>query len=133
MGIRIKRVCALSVLMLSLPATAYAVNVSSNDGSGTQTRTSTLNWGGDVTGKLKSTAGKSVYYSGRVAISGTVCPDLNVGRYSTNTSSLSLVDRGGRIFSTNTDPRCTFQGVKSRICTVKNNLPDPCGTDSSTY
>lgn len=115
-----------------MPSAAFAVSVSANDGSGVQDRVRYYQSNGhyvDVSGTLKSTSGKTVYYSGKVARGG--CVDLNTGRYSTNTSSLSSVTRGGTMFMALTG--CTFQGVKSRVCTVRNNFPDACGSDSSTY
>lgn len=127
---KIARGAALGAALAILPAAAFAVNVSANDGNGEQHRTYTYSNGAKVSGDLKSTSGKTVYYSGKVALGG--CSDPDKGRYSSNTSSRTAVTRGGTITETNIGT-CTFQGVKSRVCTVINNLPDACGPDSSTY
>lgn len=123
----------LAAALAIAPAAAYAVNVSANDGNGTQYRTASHGNGADVSGSLRATSSsKTVYYSGKVAI-GNGCSDVNTGRCSDNTNSTSYVTRGGRITAVFT-PICGFQGVKSRVCTVRGfGLPDLCGSDSSTY
>lgn len=122
---RVSKVTVSVLGIVMLPASAWAVNVSANDGNGEQHRTKTYANGADVTGDLRSASGKTVYYN---------CEDPSTGRYSTNTSSTSAVTRGGTIATSwFITPPCGFQGVKSRVCTVKTGLPDPCGPDSSTY
>ncbi|WP_028050592.1 hypothetical protein [Cellulomonas sp. URHD0024] len=124
------KIVAAATFMMMVPVAAYAVNVSDNDGSGEQHRTLTYANGARVTGSLKSTSGKTVYYSGKVALGG--CSDKNVGRYSDNTNSTSAVTRGGEIFAS-LSGLCGFQGVKSRVCHTLTGLPDSCGPDSSRY
>jgi hypothetical protein len=138
---KLSRTIMLAVGLAALPTTAAAVSVSANDGSGSQSFVSyrtvqgpngtTIKSGANVTGTLKSTAGKTVYYSGKVAW-GNGCFDPDTGRYSSNTSSLTAVTRGGAIDKAPLNG-CPYQGVKSRVCTVRNNFPDACGSDSSTY
>ena len=128
---RFLKVGVLTLSLVALPSAAYAVNVSSNDGSGTQSRTGSLsNGGATVTGSLRSTTGNTVYYAGRIQL--PCGADDNTGRYSSNTSSTSLVTRGGSIQGTFLHS-CAADGVKSRICKVNNNLPDGCGSDSLLY
>jgi hypothetical protein len=130
MSFRVRRVTALTVLFFSLPTAAYAVSVSSNDGSGMQRRDTAWSNGASVYGDLQSTSGKAVYYAGRVAFGG--CTDPSTGRYGANVTQTTPQYRQG-IIQAYKPVGCSFQGVKSRICTVKDNLPDPCGTDSLTY
>lgn len=111
--------------LILIPSAGYAVNVSSGDGYGNQHRTQSYSNGAYATGSLTSTHGSSVYYSGRVDLSW--CSDVTVGRYSSNTSSTSGVTRGGYIV-TSAGLCQGVQGVRSRVCKVRNNLPDPCGS-----
>lgn len=120
----------LSIALMVMPAVAYAVNVSSNDGSGVQYRTTSYSNGAVVSGSLVSTAGKKVGYNGKVAVS--LCSDIDVGRYSGTTTSTTAIIAGGTISALIGAP-CGFQGVKSRVCTIRTLLPDACGTDSLTY
>jgi hypothetical protein len=125
----IYRGVALGIGLALIPVAAFAVGVYSNDGDGRQDRTKSYSNGADVSGTLSAASGKTVYYAGRVALSG--CSDPSVGRYSSNTSSTQYVTRGGNI--TTSIGTCGFQGVKSRVCTALTALPDPCGADSATY
>lgn len=120
----------MALTMMAMPAAAYAVNVSANDGSGTQYRTVSYSNGAKVSGTLRSTSGKKVGYNGKVAVS--LCSDIDVGRYSINTTSTTAVTAGGTI-STLIYPPCGFQGVKSAVCTVRTLFPDACGSDSARY
>jgi hypothetical protein len=117
-----------------LPTAAYAVNVSSNDGSGTQ---SVTGWSGDTwaaSDTLKSSAGNAVYFSGnRVYDSAPdyVCNANNEGRYTTNTASTSGVSKGGScgafgLFPGNVD------GAQFRVCRDIQIVSDPCGSWSTT-
>lgn len=126
----IVRGMALAMVLTIAPATAYAVNVSSSDGNGTQVRDVTYSNGANVSGKLRSTSGDPVYYSGKVANN---CSDDEVGRYSPNTTSTSYVNRGGDIVGTIGLWPCSFDGVESRVCRVINNWPDSCGDWSVKY
>jgi hypothetical protein len=134
MGIKTRmasRGLTLGVLLAIAPASAFAVSVSSDDGNGTQYRTESYSNGAKVSGNLRSTAGKPVYYSGKVVINN--CGDSVVGRYTTNTTSKSYVTRGGTIASSIGLWPCSFDGVESRICRDINNLPDTCGSWSTKY
>jgi len=129
---RVAKIAAVATLMTMLPAAAFAVKVSSNDGSGTQSKVESYANGADVTGTLRSTSAKGVYYSGKVALSS--CEDKSTGRYTSNTTSTSAVTRGGTI--TTGLPigwPCGYQGVKSKVCRDITALPDACGSDSTTY
>ena len=123
-------VLALSTLALAAPAAALAVSVSSSDGSGTQNVSTWYSNGATLSGNLKSTSGSPVYYSGQVAINN--CEDSTYGRYTSNTTSTSLVSRGGTISALIGTWPCSFEGVKARVCKDVNNLPDPCGSWSAT-
>jgi hypothetical protein len=130
---KIRRSVIPALALTLAPSVALAVNVSSNDGSGVQYRTSSItsgvSRGAVVSGTLKSTSGSPVYYQGLVAFAG--CPDEGIGRYTSDTTSTSSVTRGGTISTTLV---CgDFQGVKSKVCKNINNLPDACGSYSSTY
>jgi hypothetical protein len=129
---RVLKVAGLAIGVAMIPSSALAVNVSANDGYGWQARTASYANGAAVSGWLKSTSAKVVYYSGKVAISN--CSDSDTGRYSSNTSSTDAVTRGGTITTGwFISWPCGFQGVKSRVCTAKTGIPDWCGSDSATY
>lgn len=51
-------------VIAGMPTAAYAVNASSNDGSGEQHVVSWTAIGANLTGYLKSTAGRPVYFQG---------------------------------------------------------------------
>jgi hypothetical protein len=113
-----------------MPASAYAVSVSSSNGSGTQYRTTSYGNGAAVNGDLKSTQGYAVYYQGRVDLGG--CNDVTVGRYASNVTSLTPVQRSGTIATTK-GPFCSFQGVRSKVCRDISGAPDSCGGWSLRY
>lgn len=118
--------CA-SFLLLAAPTTAFAVNVSSNDGSGTQYISTWYPCGAKTYGYLKSTSGNPVYYGG-LAMFDSLISDENYGRYTSDTTSKTSVSRGGTIGPTTSCAyRNNFTGVKTRVCRNRNNLPDPCG------
>lgn len=119
------KVCVTALSIALMPSIALAVNVSSDDGSGTQYWYQKLADGAKVTGNLKSTSGAKVYYSGRVVFDNN--PDPSCGRYTTNTTSLTSVTKGGtcRVYVS------PAVGMKYRVCRDINNLPDDCGSDSS--
>ena len=127
----IARGIALGLVLTVAPATAYAVNVSSNDGNGWQDRVTTYGNGASVTGKLRSTAGNPVYWSGKVVINN--CRDSEIGRYSPNTISPSYTKRGGDIAAIIGLWPCSFDGVESRVCRDISFQPDPCGAWSVKY
>lgn len=112
--------------MLAMPAMAFGVNVSSNDGAGTQYVSTWYQCGGYTTGQLRSTAGNPVYYGGLLMFNNTW--DTNVGRYTSDTSSTSYVARGDSLGTPGTCSYANqFTGVKARICRNRNNFPDGCG------
>ncbi len=123
---RLSMAVATVVLSLSIPATAYGVNVSSNDGSGTFGTTAWLVNGANVSGSLKSTLGNPVYQAGAVVFNRDTDDDR--GRWSSDTSSTSSVTKTGSL----TTSRSGWDGVHSKICRNRNNLPDPCGSWSTT-
>lgn len=131
MSVFVRKVLVTTAALCVLPTAAYAVNVSSNAGSGDQHRTRSYTNGADVSGTLRSTTGRSVYYSGIIDL-GNACSDDTVGRYSSNTTSTRGVTRGGSI--TILKPRwCSFQGVRSRVCEDRPASPDSCGAWSTRY
>lgn len=120
----LKSSAALALAFALAPTAAFAVNVSSNDGSGQQGVAEWYVNGARLTGTLKSTHGNPVYFAGHVIYDWA--PDKTVGRYTTNTSSTSGASRGGIVADRN-----GADGVRVRICRDRNNLPDPCGDYSS--
>lgn len=124
------RVIGLTVGLVCLPTAAYAASASSGDGIAYQNREQTYTNGAKVGGSVRSYVGNPIYLSGKVALNN--CGDADVGRYTTNTTNTSFVYKGGTI-STILYTCRTVQGVKSRLCTDRNNLPDPCGADSGIY
>jgi hypothetical protein len=121
---------AASVVFVAAPATAFAVSVSSNDGSGSQNISTWYPCGASTYGTLKSTSGNPVYYGGLSAFNNT--PDEDWGRYTSDTSSRTAVSRGGRIGpTTNCADAHLFTGVKTHICRDRNNFPDGCGSWAS--
>ncbi len=129
-----RRIVALAVVLLGIPTTAWAVNVSSNEGSGTQ---SISGWADDTwasTGTLKSTSGKAVYYSGNRVYDWApdyLCDNGDAGRYTTNTTSTSGVSKGGTCGAFGIYPG-NVDGAQFRICRDIQFIPDPCGSWSST-
>ncbi len=112
-----------------VPTTAYAVNVSSNDGFGQQSVNSWLSNGWTATGTLQSTHGDPVYYSGRIVYDWDADPIC--GRYTSDTTSLTPVSRGG---TCSVFPPPLFNdvdGAKFRVCRNKPYAPDPCGSWST--
>ena len=89
---------ATSLAIAVVPTAAFAVAVSSGSGSGYQSVTQAYGNGWKATGKLKSTSGNKVYYQGKVVYDGTT--DDKCGRYTSNTTSLTLVTRGGTCVET---------------------------------
>lgn len=112
-----------------VPSVAYAVNVSSNDGSGTFYVQEWFTKGYERNGSLKSTSGSPVYFHGKVVFDNE--PDYECGRCTTNTTSLTAVKRQGQ--------QCTITAVSSsseggtdKICRDIQGAPDPCGSWSTT-
>jgi hypothetical protein len=109
-------------------AAGNVVNVSSNDGSGTNAITGLGATVMNSTGKMKSTHGNPDYFSGKVVYGGNT--DHTCGRMAPDVTSTSLKSRDGT---------CHFpvqpgslDGGQFRICKNINNLPDTCGGWSST-
>lgn len=120
-----------AVALVSAPIAAYAVNVSSNDGTGNQYVVSWMDHGANMTGNLKSIQGNKVYYAGTVVYDNW--PDDNKGRYTSDTTSLTLVTRGGALGDWSGsfgDPY--IDGVHVKICRNRPFVPDGCGSDSNT-
>ncbi|GAB3054455.1 hypothetical protein GCM10027053_14090 [Intrasporangium mesophilum] len=130
---RLVRTLATATLMVSAPAAAFAVSVSSGDGSGTQYRQISYNNGAYVSGFLKSAAsGRAVYYSGKVVWYNWFCSNTTVGRYTSNTTSTTSVVKAGYITAT-PSPGCSSIKVQSRVCRDVQLLPDACGAWSPEY
>jgi len=127
---RLRQGLTLGIALAVMPASAYAVNVSSSDGSGSQQAIVTYNNGKEVGGLLRSTTGNAVYYQGR--INWANCTDTTTGRYSTNVTTYIDQRRGGNIVG-GFPASCTLQGVRSKICKVNSGLPDSCGAESLRY
>lgn len=120
---------AAATLMLAAPGAALAVGVSSNDGSGSQYINQWYGCGASTYGSLRSTSGNAVYYAGRQMFNNTT--DSDVGRYTTNTTSSSLVNKGGQVGPTSTCAySSSFTGIKVRICRDRSGLPDGCGSEA---
>ncbi|MCX6400624.1 MAG: hypothetical protein NTX33_11940 [Propionibacteriales bacterium] len=117
-----------SLLLLAAPTTAFAANVSSQDGSGYQYIAKWYPCGAKTYGNLKSKSGDRVYYSG-LAMFGSLIADEDYGRYTADTSSRTLVGRSGTIGPTGKCAyRAHFTGIKTRVCRNRPHLPDPCGS-----
>lgn len=124
-------IAAVAASLVVAPAFAMAVSVSSNDGNGSQYRVGSLANGADVSGNLRSTAGRPVYYQGKVNYS-FPCGDDSIGRYTDNTTSTAYVTRGGRI-SGQYGFGCDAPRVNSRVARAITAAPDPVGSYSSNY
>lgn len=120
---------AFGIGLAVMPTAAYAVNVSSSDGSGVQNRTASYSNGAFADGTLRSTAGRPVYYQGELDLNN--CGDPYTGRYTGDVTSTSGVAAGGYI--TGTVGGCGLQGVKTRVCKNVNLAPDVCGPDSARF
>ncbi|WP_410814961.1 hypothetical protein [Micromonospora sp. 067-2] len=120
----------LTFVALAVPTAGMAVNVSSSDGSGTQTATTKYSNGAYLDGTLKSTSGNPVYYSGLVVLNN--CGDVNDGRYTGNVTSQSGQGAGGTVSAPPPIlPPCSLDGEKARVCRDKSGQPDPCGSWSA--
>lgn len=122
-------VLAAALALMAAPAAAFAVNVSSNDGSGTQAVGKWYQCGAFMTGTLKSTKGQPVYYNGDTVYDHAV--DTGWGRYTKDTKSLYPVTMRNQLGSTSS---CLHpaDGVHIKVCRNRNNLPDPCGSWATT-
>lgn len=117
------------VSLALIPSAAFAVTVSSNDGTGTFYVQKWFTKGYERNGSLKSTHGSPVYFRGNVVFDYE--PDYSCGRYTPNTTSLTAVKRQGY--------QCTVlavstasEGGNDRICRDISAAPDSCGSWSST-
>lgn len=97
-------------------------------------RTASYSNGAKVSGKLKSTYGKKVYYQGRVDFNNWTCSDSGAIKYGSTTASKTGITTGGSI-SMITTSRCASGGskVQSRILEDRGLLPDPSGPWSAKY
>lgn len=120
--------CAVAALV-AVPTAASAINVSSNDGSGFANSLRWYNTGVQMGGSLKSTNGNAVYFSANLIYDGEL--DYLFGRYTTDTTSLSLVTRGGLAGFNTGSSNPAVDGIKVRVCRNKSNLPDSCGSWSA--
>ncbi|MFX4286248.1 hypothetical protein ACQBJO_12730 [Janibacter sp. G349] len=112
-----------------IPSMAYAVTVSSDDGSGTFYVQEWFTKGYERNGSLKSTHGDPVYFSGKVVFDNE--PDYKCGRYTPATSSLTAVKRQGYQCVV-TAISTSSEGGSDQICRDVPYSPDPCGSWSST-
>lgn len=123
---RLLALVSITAMLIAAPVAAFAVNVSSDDGSGTQTVSTWYGCGATTTGVLRSTSGHAVYYHGLVAWRHDI--DDDEGRFTSDTSSTTAVSRGGTLgYAGTCIDHDDFQGVKVKICRNLNNQPDPCG------
>lgn len=114
-----------AVAIAFAPSAAYAVNVSSSGGNGTQVVTVGYDNGFSASGQLrKASAGSPVYYSGLVVYNNS--QDKSCGRYTTNTSSTTYVTKGGSCSVYN--PLRDADGAKFRVCSDEYLWPDACGS-----
>ncbi|MDX3658748.1 hypothetical protein PV646_15690 [Streptomyces sp. ID05-26A] len=115
------------VLTASPASAASTVNISANDGSGSATATAWGQFRGAMTGRLRATNGKKVYVEGLIVFDGNT--DQNCGRMTGDVTSGSLVSVSG---DCSVNPQVGRpSGMKFRVCTNINNLPDPCGSWSA--
>lgn len=130
----LKVLVAALALALSVPATALAVNVSSNDGLGTQHRVKSYGNGAEVSGNLRSARGNPVYYQGRVNRYTNVrslCGASAAQRYTGNISRTSAYPAGGFIGGDIT--ACSGAKVQSRVGRDIALRIDPTGSWSNEY
>jgi hypothetical protein len=128
-AVSVLRGVAVGVSFAFMPAAAFAVNVSSGDGSGEQHRTATFSNGAQADGSLRSTSGSPVYYEGKLDLNN--CSDPYTGRYTGDVRSTSGMAAGGTI--SGFPGACNVQGVKARVCKNVNLAPDSCGPDSARF
>ena len=128
---RVLATASVALVMLVAPVAASAVYVSSSEGAGYQYRDVTYQNGASTTGSLKSLKGYNVYYQGRVNYPQWYCGAVNIGRYTSNTSSSSYVSRGGVI--TDATLACSGPDVHSRVARDISFSPDPVGSWSSGF
>jgi hypothetical protein len=105
-----------------------AVTLSSNDGYGNQHWTSHGDQSFSGTGQLESTSGNPVYLRGVVVYNNY--PDYTCDRISSNTTSPTLVTRGGSCAQLlSIPPSADAAGWK--ICHDVTAFPDGCGSQKN--
>jgi hypothetical protein len=120
-------VLAGSLVLLAGPTTAFAVNVSSGDGSGTQSASKWYSCGGAyLGGYLRSTNGDRVYYNGAVVYDGAT-GDEQYGRYTGYVTSKTAVAVRGQIGPARNGCQLPPDGAHVKVCRDKTLWPDPCG------
>lgn len=124
---RVVRTLLIAVGLALVPGTAYATNVSSNDGSGDQHLTAEYSNGWRATGTLRSTRGDPVYYSGKIVFNFST--DEYCGRYTGDVKQKYAVAAGGTCTVSPGIP--SADAAEYRVCKNVNNLPDPCGAWSA--
>ncbi len=132
MGSVLRSSVVTAAVVVAMPAAAFGVSVSSGEGQGWQTVATKYSNGASTNGELRSINGNPVYYRGLVDWKQLTCSDSDVGRYTSNTTSMNNVGRNGLI-ATASGAFCSSQGVKSRVCRDVSLLPDPCGPWSSRF
>lgn len=128
------QVAAIVALAVGMPTAAYAVNVSANYGSGLQYVIKDYGNGFMVSGNLKSTYGKPVYYQGRVVFNKIACFGSGAKKYGPIVRSKSAVRASGTVTKITT-ASCAAGGskVQSRILEDRGLLPDAVGPWSAKY
>jgi len=117
----------VALLMTLVPGTAWAVGVSSDDGSGYQYVTSHGDQSFHSTGGLRSRSGNKVYFRGIVVYNNY--PDYTCNRISSDTTSSTTVTRGGSCWQMIPIPPSS-DGAGWKICRNRPFFPDGCGSMS---
>ncbi|WP_409485413.1 hypothetical protein [Arsenicicoccus dermatophilus] len=128
------RGAALALALVATPATAFAIGISSGDGSGEQHVTQRFNNGAKVSGTIKSAKGSKVYYRGLVDWGKWQCSNTDIGRYTPMVTSKKAVTTGGTISGGFPGPICGGNvKPKASICRDINLLPDACSAWSARF
>ena len=126
---RLPRGLGLIFAVLVIPTTAYAVNLSSNDGNGNQHVIDHGDQSFASTGWLRSTTGEPVYFRGIVVYNhytDYTCNRLS-GANNGNVTQRTYQARGGTCAQLLSIPP-SADAAAWKICHYRRILPDGCGS-----
>jgi hypothetical protein len=121
---RLLRALGLALTAALIPASAWAYNVTSDDGDGEMFVTGYGDQSFSSSGDLRSRTGNNVYYRGIVIYNSYT--DYTCDRITSNTSSATYVAKSGSCTQfTPIPPSADAAGWK--VCRDRTGLPDGCG------
>ncbi|MGL5823955.1 MAG: hypothetical protein ACRCYU_03825 [Nocardioides sp.] len=123
--LRLLQMIATTLAIVAVPTAAWAVSVSSNDGSGSQYITDSGDQSFRSDGTLKSTLGNRIYYRGIVIYN--FYPDYTCNRISRIIDDRTSQNVGGACGQLSPIPP-SADAAGWKICRYRRLLPDGCGS-----